>query len=188
MYRYAVSNRGDVISKLDNGQNYPGNVYENKQDLGNGDTIMKGRFRCYKWKIINDKPVEQIIKRYGITDENNDIVSEQYYNKLPTNGHEIQDDLIIKDEKYNVPKYFLDGSIVKIKPNIGDRPELAEKIKSISDKEIENKILEKYSIGKEINYTKDLLNWIVDGKPENDSRETKYNEMKIEIDKIKAGN
>jgi hypothetical protein len=186
MYRYAVDENGNLISKLDEGQDYGYNIFESETDLGNGEIIGKGRFRCYRYMIVNDQPIEQQIKRYGIKDENNDIIIDMHYNSVPDTGIEIQEDIIVLDEKYDVPNYYVDGSIVKVKPNKGDRPELQAKIDKIDDAETEDKIKEKYSVGKELKLMKLYMDWIKEGMPGDDPRQADYENMQAEIAIIKG--
>src|SRR4030042_2643549 len=115
MYNYAVDEKGNILKKLQDGDSYPGTIFRSEQDLGDGDIIETGGYRCYKFCIENDLPVERQIKRYGIKDDNNDIIISCYYHKKPVNGYELNDNVIVLDPTYNVPRLYVDGSIVKIK-------------------------------------------------------------------------
>lgn len=191
MSEYALNNRGDVIGRLEEGHNYTGLIFDTGQDLGNGDIVECGGFRCYKYTIKNDLPVENIIKRYGIKDQYNDIVSDSHYHEMPIDGHEIDLEWEIKDSKYNVPKYYVDGSLVKPKPDIFDRPELAKIKKDVNDREKEKAIMILYRLEKQDLIMQDFIDWIYEGKPDasgggDDERKIEYLEMRVEIKDIIA--
>lgn len=55
----------------------------------------------------------------------------------------------------------------------------------VMDNEIEEKVSEKYSPGYELKLTKRYMEWVIESKPQNDSREQKYLEMQSYIEEIK---
>jgi hypothetical protein len=185
MNEYALNEQGDVIAKLEEGHNFQGPTFKTEQELGNGNAIEKNGYRCYKFTIKNDVPVENKIKRWGIPDGHGDIISDVYNHDPHESFYEIPEDYKLLNEKYGVPQYHVDGSVIKLKPDIKDRPEFAAACKIIDDNDIRLKIAQKFHITKELEIMKGYMDWLNDGKPENDQRETDYNNMQAEIDTIK---
>lgn len=185
MKDYAVNKLGEVIKRLEDGHTWTSSIYSTEQNLGDGDFIQKGDYRCYKYVIENDVPVQRQIKRYGVVDQYNDIVGAVYYHEKKDGTVEIDDNIDVFHPSYGIPQYHLDGSIVKKKSNMEDREELKEKAKEIKDAVILNQIESAYKPSKEMEIVKAYIDWIVDGKPNNDQRETDYNEMQTAIFGIK---
>lgn len=193
-HTYIVNKNSYIIRNNDNGKvaNHLGVNVELPDDLG--DLFLhQGDFQCYKYKYVGNTVMEQQIKPYAMMNENNDIIATFLSGNLdnPDDAVEITqielDSLTaLYDDKYRLPLYQYIANEVVAKANIFDEVEKCEKAFAVVHKQMEHQIARQYSLGKEAKISKAYLDWIKEGQPPSDPRESSYTDMQTAIADAKA--
>ena len=142
--------------------------------IENNQMVLKSLEEQAKEGLIEIGPNQKI--------ENNQIVQKSLKEQLKEGLFEL-----------NEPFQYLEDNMVKnhtvqevIAKKLLTKKEHCAKALQALDVEIIKEIAQQYSAGEEIKRTKNYIDWIEAGKPDNDEREAQYREMQADIADIKA--
>lgn len=143
-------------------------------------------------KIVNNTIVvkslkEQVSEGILFLAENEKIVNNEIVPK--TLEEQQKEGLIELDNLFQ----YIENNEIKIRSveevisnNLIKSQDDCSRVLQIISLNIEDRIVERYSNGYELKLTKDYTLWLSDGKPQNDKREDKFNEMSAYINSIRA--
>lgn len=197
--KYLIDSLGFVVSLLKGPVPAGGQEYSAPKDLGPLILSTDKGHRTYRFKVVEGEPQEQTIEEYFHLSEGGDILGIYTAGSLERKAQQgtlatsnqlasLQEKAQAEfpfDQEFQLPLFHLkNGKVVK-KRNLFDTPEKCEKALGILNARMEAEIAQVVPTGVEMKLAKAYMQWILEGQPKKDARQTRFQEMETKIQEVK---